>query len=42
MGISLSTKFQLKIITLIFWAKFAQKEHSRSKTEKASLVDHVD
>ena len=32
--ISLSTKFQLKLIMWIFWTKFAQKGYFRSKTEQ--------
>ena len=35
---SLSTKFQLKLTTLIFWTKFDQKRYFRLKTEK---VNHV-
>ena len=31
--IGLGTKFYLKLIILIFWTKFAQKGHFRSKTE---------
>ena len=31
---SLGTKFQLKLTTLIFWTKVAQKGYFRSKTEK--------
>ena len=33
--ISLETKFQLKLIILNFWIKFAQKEYYRSKTKKS-------
>ena len=33
--ISLGTKFQLKLITLIFWTKFTQKRYFLSKTEQA-------
>ena len=31
--ISLVTKFQLKLTSLIFWIKFDQKVHCQSKTE---------
>ena len=34
--ISVGTKFQLKLISLILWTKFAQKGFFRSKTEKAN------
>ena len=36
--ISLCTKFQLKLTTLIFWTKFAQKVYLRSKTEKVNIA----
>ena len=36
--IILGTKFQLKLIILIFWTKFAQKEYFRSKTEKVNIT----
>ena len=31
------TKFQLRLVILIFWAKFAQKGCFRSKTENSHL-----
>ena len=36
--ISLSTKFQLKITILLFWTKFAQKQHVWSNAEKMSIT----
>ena len=33
--ISLSTKFQLKLIILSFWTKFSQKRYFQLKTEQA-------
>ena len=32
--VSVGTKFQLKLIILIFWTKFAQKGYFHSKTKK--------
>ena len=37
-GISLGTKFQLKLKTLIFWAKLAQKGYFQSKTEWINIT----
>ena len=36
--IGLPTKFQLKLIILIFWTKFTQKEYFQSKTKKVSSI----
>ena len=36
--ISLGTKFQLKLIILTFWTKFAQKEYFQSKTKKVKSI----
>ena len=36
--ISLGSKFQLKLATLIFQTKFAQKGYFRSKTEKVNIT----
>ena len=36
--ISLATKFQLKLIILSFWTKFAQKECFQSKKKKVSSI----
>ena len=38
--ISLSTKFQFTLTVLIFFTKFAQNRHFRSKTEKLHLCVH--
>ena len=35
--ISLTTKFQHKLVIFIFWAKFAQKRYSQSKTDKINI-----
>ena len=37
-SITLSTKFQFKLIISIFWTKFAQKGCSRSKTERVNIT----
>ena len=36
--INLHTKFQLKLIILIFWTKFTQKEYFQSNTEKVNIT----
>ena len=36
--IGLAIKFQLKLIILILWTKFAQKGYFRSKTKKANIT----
>ena len=36
--ISVGTKFQLKVASLIFWTKFAQKGYFYSKTKKKSSI----
>ena len=36
--ISLVSKFQLKLITLIFWFKFTLKQHFWLKTEKVNIT----
>ena len=33
-----ATKFQLKLIILVFWTKFAQKRYFRSKTENVNIT----
>ena len=35
---SLGIKFQLKLITLTFWTKFAQKGYFWSKTKKVNTI----
>ena len=37
--IILSIEFHLKLTILIFWTKFAQKEHFRSKTKKVNNIN---
>ena len=39
MNMIVGTKFQLILTTLYFWAKFAQKEYLRSKTEKVNIAN---
>ena len=36
--ISLATKFQLQLIILTFWIKFAQKGYFRSKTKNLNII----
>ena len=36
--IMLATKFQLTVIVLIFWNKFAQKGYFRPKTKKVNSI----
>ena len=35
---SLGTKYQNKLTILIFWTKFTQKGHLRSKSEKVNIT----
>ena len=35
---SLATKFQVKLVILSFWTKFAQKQYSQSKIDKMNTI----